>query len=112
MTTPPTLTVDQLYRVPSGMGGVFDVRLVSIEGAIANVRVDSPRNLDWHRYAFQIAISELKEIPTLFEVRTRVRDDGHLAWGRYPTPEEAEKEAESARKYPACHPVQVVPVAG
>ncbi len=112
MTTPQSMALGGLYRVPSGMGGIFDVRLVSIDGATANVRVDSPRNPDWHRYAFQIAISELKEIPTLFEVRTRVRDDGHLTWGRYPTTLEADKAAESARKYPACHPVQVAPVAG
>lgn len=112
MTTPETLTVGELYRVPSGMGGIFDVRLVSIEDRTSNVRVDSPLNPDWHGYAFQTAIGDLKENPTLYEVRTRVRDDGHLTWGRYPTPAEAEKAAESARKYPACNPVEVVPVPG
>lgn len=112
MTPPETLTVGELYRVPSGMGGIFDVRLVSIVGPTANVRVESPLNPDWHGYAFQTGVGDLKDIPILYEVRTRVRDEGYLGWGRYPTPAEAEKAAESARKYPACHPVQVVTVKG
>jgi hypothetical protein len=106
------LTVGELYRVASGMGGIFDVRLVSIDDRTANVRVESPLNPDWHGYAFRTGVGELKDIPILYEVRTRVTADGHLGWGRYSTSDEAEAAAQRARTYPACHPVQIVPVKG
>lgn len=112
-TTTEGLKLGARYRVPSGMGGVFDVRLLAVDGATASLSVDSPRNPDWHGWRFSAPVAELGPIPILFEVRTRslVREQG-LVWGRYPTREEAERAAERARAYPSCHPVSIAPVEG
>lgn len=112
MTTPLILTIGALYRCPSGMGGTFDVRLTALDGRVANVRVDCPRNPDWHRYAFKIETAKLYEIPQLEEVRTRVSGDEYFVWGRYADRVKADAAAADAAKYPKCHPIEIVTVAG
>lgn len=109
------LILGHRYRVPSGLGGVFDVRLLSItEESGATVRVDMAGNPDWHNWTVCCDPAELRPIPTRYQVRTRVgaeRGD-YLSWGRFDTRAEAEAAAERARTYPACHPVAIVPVEG
>lgn len=40
---------EQNYRMPSGMGGSFTVRIVEeLEGGLVRVRIHMPRNPDWH----------------------------------------------------------------
>jgi hypothetical protein len=57
-TQPP---IGNLYTIPSGMGGVFDVRVLALYEArrrgdgtsippSIHLRVDMPRNPDWHGY--------------------------------------------------------------
>lgn len=116
MTTHPNanpLTLGRRYRIPSGMGGSFDAVLLSItDESGCTLRVDEPRNPDWHRYVVTCDPADVRPIPQLFEVRTRCKGPDHLTWGRYPTQDEATTAKAAAEKYPACHPVRVVKVEG
>jgi hypothetical protein len=107
------LTIGGRYRIPSGMGGVFDVRLVALDGATAHVRVDMKPNPDWHGVPLTCAAVDLYPIPKRFQVRTRVTGSGEgqfLSWGSYPDKAEAQREADRANTYPSCRPVHIVMV--
>lgn len=115
--TMPVIEPGKRYRMPSGMGGSFDVRVISITDGIAHVRVDSPRNPDWHGHPIKVAVKALSHIPRLFEVRTRVgkltgKSDDFLRWATVATRELADEEARQAAHYPQCHPISVVEVEG
>jgi hypothetical protein len=106
------------YRTASGMGGSFDVTLLSLTPESgATVRVDEPRNPDWNGYTFCVPPDALGPIPRLWQVRTRIgaitgQDDDFMSWGKYPTRAEAETGAKAAGAYIACHPIAIVEVDG
>ena len=50
---PDALEVGRRYEVASGMGGTFDVKLISLTADRAGWAVDMPRNPDWHGYRFE-----------------------------------------------------------
>lgn len=105
------------FRIPSGLGGSFDVILLTLTvESGATVRVDEPLNPDFHNWTTCVAPRLLRPIPVEFQVRTRVGKstggpDDYLGWGRYPTMAAAEQGRTEAAAYPACHPIQIVPVA-
>lgn len=103
------------YRIPSGLGGSFDVRVQSIKDGVANVLIDEPRNPDWNGHQMSVAITALAPIPRKFQVRTRVgklngKPDDYLCWATVATREIADEEARQAAYYPACHPIKVVEI--
>lgn len=53
MTTQARILPAELFRVPSGMGGSFTVKIISepVEGSV-RVSVHMPGNPDWHGYNF------------------------------------------------------------
>lgn len=109
--------VGKRYRMLSGMGGSFDVRVVAVGESVAEVKVDMPRNPDWHAYSMSVPIERLAPIPRRFEVRTRVgkttgKPDDFLRWSTVDTRERAEEEAKQAGYYKQCHPIQIVEVEG
>jgi hypothetical protein len=112
------LALGSRYRVPSGLGGSFDVILLSLDDQNgATVRVEEPRNPDWHAYTFCTAPANLKPIPRLWQVRTRVgsvsgEPDDFLSWGKYPQRHEAEAAAKAAGRFPACHPIKIAEIDG
>ncbi len=112
------LTIGQRYRMDSGLGGTFDVRLLRLtEESGAQVRIDEPRNPDWHGWTFCVSPGELRPIRRLWQVRTRVgtltgEPDDFLSWGRYASRPEAEAAAERASAYPSSLPVRIVEIEG
>lgn len=109
------LEIGKIYRTESGLGGTFDVELLSLADDRAAVRVHEPRNPDWNGYHFTTRPDALRPIPRVWQVRTRVGKttgaaDDFLSWGRFPSKAEADAAAEAARAYPKCHPVQIVEI--
>jgi len=105
------------FRMPSGMGGSFDVRVHAIAEGMVEVRVDEPRNPDWNGYPMTVKPDVLAPIPRRFEIRTRIgkttgKPDDFLRWATVDTMEQAEEEARQAAHYPACHPIKIVEVEG
>lgn len=105
------------FRISSGLGGTFDVRVKKVVEGFVEVRIDEPRNPDFHGHPMRVAISALAPIPRLFEVRTRVgkttgKPDDFLRWATVDTRERAEAEAEQAGYYKQCHPIEIVEVEG
>jgi hypothetical protein len=59
------LKVGNLYDVPSGMGGSFTVKLLSITESPerrAHLRVHMPRNRDWHGYVLTSKPEDLRPV--------------------------------------------------
>ena len=54
-----------LRVIPSGMGGVFDVKLLAKSpNGTWQVRVDMPRNPDWHAYLIDGVREDVMRLPT------------------------------------------------
>lgn len=105
------------FRIPSGMGGSFDVRVRALADGMVEVCIDEPRNPDWNGYPMKVKPDLLAPIPRRFEIRTRVgkttgKPDDFLRWATVASMEEAQREAAQAAFYPACHPIKIVEVEG
>ena len=107
-TTTPTTTTDApalelggLYRMASGLGGVFDVHLVGLGVLGALVRVHAPANPDWHGYTFTTAREALRPLPVRWQVRTRLTNGGasFAVWETCATPEAAGRALAGAQRW-------------
>lgn len=61
MTT-TEIKAGKLYKIPSGLGGIFIVRALVVRGDEVDCRVDMPGNPDWHRWLVVAKAAEMRAV--------------------------------------------------